>query len=168
MIDNDFGLGSYDREYEAIKTIDRRATVPDGKYDVRVVDVILDRDPQQNTRFTLALEVEDGEHSGTVLTLDNHFYDSRKLEYTKKALVGLGLGHLKPSDLQRQETRSALVGIRASISCVTKAGKSGGNFFNIYINRRLPDDVASELPKGIAPPRVLVSATDADDRDLPF
>lgn len=172
MIDNDLGLGSYDSEYEAIKTLDRRATVPEGKYEVRVVDVTLDKDQNQNARLTLGLEVQDTEHEGTLLVLDNHFYDSRKLEYTKKALVGLGLGHLRPSDLQHQEVRSAMIGIRASVTCVSKPGKNGGSFFNIYVNRRLPDDSDGGRAEFLAPAggtsTLSIPAPRPQEDDLPF
>lgn len=177
MIDNDMGLGACDSEYENVKILDRKASVPDGKYTVQIVDVTLDRDQKNNPRLTLAMEIEDGDYAGTVLAHDSHFYDSKKLEFLKKAMIGLGLGHIKPSEFQRSEVRASIVGARAEVSCVTKTGTQGGSFLNIYINRRLDLVAPSQPARPAAPvPSKVVGSIQPpaskpapfDDSELPF
>lgn len=179
MIDNSFGLGAFDAEYETIKVQGRRETVPDGKYTIVVSDTVLDKDPAGSPRFTLFLEVQEGDHAGTVLAHDSIFSgDSRRLEFHKKAMLGLGMGHVRPSELQNDGVRSSFIGLRAEVSCVTKTGSKGGSFFNVYINRRLDSPAQPTRPAAPAPPKVAgsiqpakqsaLAAQSALDDGLPF
>lgn len=179
MIDNDMGLGAYDDAYDNVKILDRKVEIPDGQYDVVFTDAFLGRDKDQRPVFTLVMEVEEGDEAGKQLPLDSSFYDSIKLQYFKKAMIGLGMATIKPSDLQRAEVLQRFIGIRANVTTVTKEGRTGGKFLNIYINRRLdlvaPAQPARPAAPALVPSKVVGSIQSPaskpvpfDDSDLPF
>ena len=175
MIDNDMGLGAYDDAYDNVKILDRKVEIPDGQYDVVFTDAFLGRDKDQRPVFTLVMEVEEGDEAGKQLPLDSSFYDSIKLQYFKKAMIGLGMATIRPSDLQRAEVLQRFVGIRANVTCVTKEGRTGGKFLNIYINRRIDTPTQPARPAAPAPSKVVglvqppaSKPAQFDDSDLPF
>lgn len=177
MIDNDMGLGAYDQEYESTVVIDRSFKLPDGRYPAHIDSCVLDRDQNNNPRFTLNLRILGGEYESIVVPLDSGFHDSNKILFLKKNLLALGAGHVKPSDLQRDEVRRQFVGLRVELESYTTTSKKDGKTWtgNLKINRVINGHIGSIRPEAPTPSKVAgaIQPTASkpapfDDSELPF
>ncbi len=140
MVLSDFGLGAYDEGYDEIKIVDRFFKLPDGQYEFVVASTELVMDNFQNPRFTLNLEILDGDYRGMAVPLDNGFHDDNKRIFFKKTMIAIGHPNVRPGDVQDSDVRDSFVGIHGILEAYTSTSKQNGKTYagNLKIVRLLP------------------------------
>jgi hypothetical protein len=136
---DDFDLAQWDEDYVNAPIEDREfESVPDGKYQVVVDRVELTKSQNtDNTMLKWKLKVLGPKHEGAILWRNNVIATKNNVKWLKNDLHVCGLDLEKLSDLPACLKR--LLDVRLEVTKKTK-----GENENLYINRRLVSDAASE------------------------
>jgi len=129
-------LSAFDEEYDAVEPADNDE-VPDGKYQVRVQRVKLDRSQKGDPMLKWDLVVLSGQHASRHI-FKNAVITQASLPFVKGDLKTLGLEVPRFSELPRH--LDELLDLTLEVTKRTK-----GEYSNVYFNKRI------QVPAGAAP-----------------
>lgn len=136
----DVDLSAYDDEYASAEAADSDE-VPDGKYQVRIDKVKLDKSQKGNPMIKWDLIVIAGSQANRHI-FKNSVITPAALPFVKGDLKSLGLNLAKFSDLQQR--LDELLDVTLEVTKRTK-----GDYSNVYVNKRIQLAAGAALP---APP----------------
>lgn len=131
----DFDLAALDDQYAATAAPEKKAGPPDGRYQVKVEAVDLEKSKTKGTpTLVLELLIISGEHAGRKLWKRSAI-TAGSLPYLKQDLLTLGWTKTL-RDLQDPMQRRSLLDVAIQ---VTKKTKQNGQYddVNIYIDKRI-------------------------------
>ncbi len=129
-------LSAFDEEYDAVEPADNDE-VPDGKYQVRVQRVKLDRSQKGDPMLKWDLVVLSGQHANRHI-FKNAVITQASLPFVKGDLKTLGLEVPRFSELPHH--LDELLDLTLEVTKRTK-----GEYSNVYFNKRI------QVPAGAAP-----------------
>lgn len=141
-----------DQEFQNLPDEPTSNEVPDGKYDVRVEKVSLDKpeDETKSPRLNWQLKVVKGKHKGRMLFKTN-FISDKTVAFLKNDLLTAGL---KLKSLK--ELKGRLPELLDTLLAVTKkAQKNAPEYYNVFINSKLDEIDEDDVPV-------------SDGEDVPF
>ncbi len=135
-------LSAFDDEYDAVEPADNDE-VPDGKYQVRVQRVKLDRSQKGDPMLKWDLVVLSGQHAHRHI-FKNAVITPAALPFVKGDLKTLGLEMPRFSELPSH--LDELLDLTLEVTKRTK-----GEYANVYFNRRIQVPAGGENPAADAP-----------------
>lgn len=135
-------LSAFDDEYDSVEPADNDE-VPDGKYQVRVQRVKLDRSQKGDPMLKWDLVVLSGQHANRHI-FKNAVITQASLPFVKGDLKTLGLEVPRFSELPSH--LDELLDLTLEVTKRTK-----GEYANVYFNKRIQVPAGSEIPSGDLP-----------------
>jgi len=135
-------LSTFDEEYDAAEPADTDE-VPDGKYQVRVQRVKLDRSQKGDPMLKWDLVVLSGQHANRHI-FKNAVITQASLPFVKGDLKTLGLETLRFSELPQH--LEELLDLTLEVTKRTK-----GEYANVYFNKRIQVPAGEAVPSDNVP-----------------
>jgi hypothetical protein len=131
-------------DYAQAEKKDKFTQVPDGNYSVRVDEAKLKKTDSDITYLSWKLVVIAGQLTKRIIFKNDYFdkgspYIQDKLSYLKTDLDICGLTLNSLSELRGR--LDDLLDINLEVTVKSKPNNKGGTFTNVYINRKLGDDI---------------------------
>lgn len=140
-------LEPLDEKYADIVVKEPLADLPEGRYQVKVLEARVEHSKAGRLQFVTIFEVLSGEHAGATQAKFQGLDSDIGLEIAKNDLHRMNLDLDKISDLPK--LTPMLIGLTLEITVVRKAGKGDEMYTNVYINKALdieaPDPVNDVL-----------------------
>lgn len=140
-------LEQYDEKYADIKVKEPPVDLPDGRYQVKVLEARVEHSKAGRVQFVCIFEVLSGEHAGATQAKFQGLDSDIGLEIAKNDLHRMNLDLDKISDLPK--LTPMLINLCLEITVQRKAGEGDTVYTNVYINRALdieaPDPINDVL-----------------------
>ncbi len=108
-------------DFDSIDEVDSFAIVPEGIYEVRVGEVREGHSRDGSTRWSMRLEVAEGDLAGRTAAWDSLTWSERGVHRVQQVLLALGLDATGEIEIEKED----LIGLQARVQLILEESEDG-------------------------------------------